>query len=85
MSNVITQSTLYTASVSNVLVNGKPVIVDGDEVVSHYPCPLPSIHCDATTIGTSNVLVNGKPLCTDRDVATCGHPLVADQATVQAN
>ena len=85
MSNVIIQSELYVPTVSNVLVNGKPVIVMGDMVIGHYPCPKPSSHCSATTIGTSTVLVNGKRLCKMGDMATCGHPLIPTQSTVLAN
>ena len=61
-------------SQSTVFANGHLVIVDGDDVVSHAPCPVPASHCSATMIaGSNNVFIGGKAVVNAGDSATCGH------------
>jgi|TARA_B100001964_G_scaffold164463_1_gene180530 uncharacterized Zn-binding protein involved in type VI secretion len=61
-------------SQSTVFANGELVIVNGDSVVSHSPCPVPASHCSATmTAGSNNVFIGGKAVVNAGDSATCGH------------
>ncbi len=61
-------------SQSTVFANGELVIVNGDSVVSHSPCPVPASHCSATMIaGSNNVFIGGKAVVNAGDSATCGH------------
>jgi uncharacterized Zn-binding protein involved in type VI secretion len=65
----------------SVLVNNRPVAVQGARVTPHPCCGAkgcPPVHCSASTTSKNyNVLVNGKPIVTLGDVDTCGHPRVA--------
>ena len=61
---------------SFVTIDGLPVSVVGDGVVSHPPCPNPSSHCAANMAqGSSLVTIDGINVCRNGDAATCGHPL----------
>ena len=61
-------------SQSTVYADGKLIIVHGDDVVAHPPCPDIQIHCVATMIGGSNnVFIGGIAVVNKDDLATCGH------------
>lgn len=61
-------------SQNTVFVNGEKVIVNGDGVASHAPCPDPASHCSATMVaGSKNVFIGGIAVCNAGDSATCGH------------
>lgn len=58
-----------------VRIDGDLVVVRGDQVASHAPCPTVPIHCSATMAGASSwVRIDGIPICRAGDAATCGHP-----------
>jgi len=58
------------ASSSDFYINGKKVVLNGDQVKSHGLAP----HNAATmTASTSNFLVNGKGVVKSGDTASCGH------------
>ena len=61
-------------SQGTVYANGEALIVLGDSVASHAPCPIPASHC-AATMGqaSSTVFVGGIGVCRAGDTATCGH------------
>lgn len=62
-------------SQSSVFVGGQAVIVHGDSVESHPPCPVPVEHCSATMIAAgTTVFVNGINVVMEGDLATCGDP-----------
>ena len=61
-------------SQTTVKANGHLVIVNGNSVVSHTPCPVPPSHCSATMIaGSDNVFIGGIAVVNAGDSATCGH------------
>jgi len=61
-------------SQSTVYANGEKVIVNGNSVAPHDPCPVVPIHCSATMIaGSKNVFIGGIAVCNAGDLATCGH------------
>lgn len=61
-------------SQSTVYANNNKIIVDGDSVASHLPCPVPAIHCAATmTAGSNKVFIGGTAVVNAGDSATCGH------------
>ena len=61
-------------SQSTVFANGELVIVNGNSVVSHSPCPVPASHCSATMIaGSNNVFIGGIAVVNAGDSASCGH------------
>ena len=71
--------------VSSVLVNSKPIIVNGNPVTPHRPCPNPSIHCHAKTAnGLATVLADGIPVNRVGDSDTCGHPRAVGSPNVIA-
>ena len=53
---------------------GGAVVVEGDSVASHSPCPLVAAHCSASTTASSHVLLNGKRVTVAGDMATCLDP-----------
>ena len=62
------------ASQSTVFANNNAIIIDGDGVAPHLPCPVPAIHCSATmTAGSNNVFIDGTAVVNAGDSATCGH------------
>ena len=62
-------------------INGSPIAVQGDSVVSHPPCPNPPSHCAATTTASPRSTLNGSPITLLGDPATCGHPATAAAAS----
>ena len=61
-------------SQNTVYANSNKVIVHGNSVASHPPCPDPAIHCSATMIAGSNkVFIGGIAVVNAGDLATCGH------------
>lgn len=61
-------------SQSTVYANGEKVIVHGNSVVPHPPCPVVPVHCAATMIaGSKNVYIGGIRVVNAGDSATCGH------------
>ena len=61
-------------SQDSVYANGEYVIVDGNSVVSHAPCPVPASHCSATMgAGSNNVFAEGIAVVNEGDSASCGH------------
>ena len=61
-------------SQTKVYANGQLIIVDGDSVVSHAPCPLIPSHCSATmTAGSKNVFIGKIAVVNAGDAASCGH------------
>ena len=66
-------------------INGSPIAVRGDTVVSHAPCPVPPSHCAAVTQAASaGVFINGIPIIRAGDAASCGHPATAAAASVNS-
>ena len=64
-------------------INGHPIAVQGDSVVSHPPCPLVPSHCSAQTSEASGgVFINGIPIVREGDDATCGDPATAAARSV---
>ena len=58
-----------------VKIGGDRVVVLGDAVQAHPPCPQVPIHCAATMAeGSGWVKIDGIPICRAGDAATCGHP-----------
>ena len=58
-----------------VRIDGDLVVVVGDGVASHAPCPRVPSHCAATMAqGSAWVKIDGIPICRAGDAATCGHP-----------
>ena len=61
-------------SQTTVFAEGEEVIVHGNDVVSHSPCPVPASHCSATMVaGSDDVYVGGIAVVNLGDSATCGH------------
>ena len=57
-----------------VTIDGAPVVLVGDAVASHAPCPHPPSHCAATmATGSDWVTIGGTPICRAGDTASCGH------------
>ena len=57
-----------------VTVDGARVVVRGDPVQSHAPCPTVPSHCAATMAGASNWwTIDGIGVCRAGDAASCGH------------
>lgn len=60
------------SSVTNVIVNGRPIVVDGTTVLPHSPFKGP--HSSAKTKGgVSSVVAGGKPVNVKGNADTCGH------------
>ena len=58
-----------------VSIGGNLVVLIGDAVASHAPCPVPASHCAATmAAGSAWVRIDGIPICRAGDAASCGHP-----------
>lgn len=63
-----------TASQSKVLADGIAVVVLGDGVTPHPPCPDEPIHCAASMAGASSkVFIGGIAAVRAGDAASCGH------------
>ena len=61
-------------SQDTVFADGEKVILHGNSVASHSPCPSPASHCSATMVaGSNNVFVGGIAVVNLGDSATCGH------------
>lgn len=61
-------------SQSTVFANNEEVIVDGDSVAAHPPCPAVPVHCAPTMIaGSKEVYIGGIAVVNEGDSATCGH------------
>ena len=61
-------------SQNTVFAEGEEVILHGNSVASHSPCPSPASHCSATMVaGSNNVFVGGIAVVNLGDSATCGH------------
>ena len=61
-------------SQNTVFAEGQVVILHGNAVASHSPCPSPASHCSATMVaGSNNVFVGGIAVVNLGDSATCGH------------
>ncbi len=57
-----------------VKIGGDKVVVRGDAVQSHPPCPRVPVHCSAVMVGASSwVKIDGIPICREGDAASCGH------------
>ena len=57
-----------------VKIDGDPVVLVGDPVASHAPCPTVPAHCAATmAAGSAWVKIDGIPICRAGDAASCGH------------
>ena len=70
---------------SGVTIDGARVVVRGDAVAAHAPCPDVPVHCAATMVGASaGVTINGIPVCRAGDAASCGHASTG-AATVTIN
>lgn len=71
---------------SSVLVNGRPIMVEGMSVTPHPCCGrkgCPPIHCSAvTTGGNGTVLAGGKPVILTGAVDSCGHVRIGGSADV---
>lgn len=56
------------------VIPGGLVVVIGDGVASHAPCPRVPSHCAATmATGSSWGSIDGIAICREGDTATCGH------------
>ena len=57
-----------------VTIDGHRVVVRGDAVASHAPCPDVPSHCAATMVGAVDwITIDGVPVCVAGDAASCGH------------
>lgn len=57
-----------------VSIEGALVVVRGDPVASHAPCPTVPAHCAATMAGASSwMTIDGVGVCRAGDAASCGH------------
>ena len=57
-----------------VKIGGDLVVLVGDAVAAHAPCPVAPAHCAATmAAGSAWVKIDGIPICRAGDAATCGH------------
>lgn len=61
----------------HLTLNGSAVVVDGDGVAPHPPCPTVPIHCNATMTASSHLMLNGSDVVVGGDAATCGHTITA--------
>ena len=80
MPNVAVSGDLAVGAVSGssgATINGIAIVLDGDPVESHPPCPLDPIHCNATMGSSKQVTVNGIVVVVNGDLATCRHPISA--------
>jgi len=61
-------------SQTTVKAEGEEIIVHGNSVASHAPCPTPGSHCAATMVaGSDDVYVGGIAVVNLGDSASCGH------------
>jgi len=74
---------LPTSWSSNVYVNGRPVIRQGDSWATHCT-PEPSLCHTGTSTGTGSVYVNGYPLQISGDPISCGSTCDASSSNVFA-
>ena len=58
-------------------VGSRRVVVRGDRVNSHAPCPVPATHCSAVMTTTVSTNIDGVPIVIEGDPATCGHLAVS--------
>lgn len=57
-----------------VKIDGDLVVLVGDGVASHPPCPNPATHCAASmAAGSAWVKIDNVPICRAGDAASCGH------------
>ena len=58
-----------------VTIDGQAVVVRGDAVASHAPCPVVPVHCAAVMTATAAdwITIDGTPVCVAGDAASCGH------------
>ena len=57
-----------------VMIDGDAVVLRGDAVASHAPCPVVPSHCAATMVGAVDwITIGGVPICVAGDAASCGH------------
>ena len=57
-----------------VKIDGAPVVLVGDAVAGHPPCPHVPVHCaPAMAQGSVWVRIDGIPICRAGDAASCGH------------
>ena len=59
---------------SFVRINGNLIVLLGDSVDAHAPCPDVPVHC-LPVMATSSSLtrINGTYICRQGDTASCGH------------
>lgn len=63
-----------------VRLDGRLVVVRGDAVAGHPPCPLVPSHCAATMVGAVDwIRIDGTPICVAGDAASCGHATTGSQ------
>jgi len=59
---------------SFVRINGDLIVLLGDSVAAHPPCPDVPVHCaPVMTESSSLTRINGKYICRQGDAASCGH------------
>jgi len=63
------------AGVPNVLVNNRPICVDGKPITSHYPWVFPH-SSPVTTGGLKSVIAGGIPINLLGNPDSCGHTRV---------
>ena len=57
-----------------VKIDGAAVVLVGDAIAGHPPCPDIPVHCAPTMAqGSAWVKIDGAPICRAGDAATCGH------------
>lgn len=57
-----------------VKIDGDLVVLVGDGVAAHPPCPDIPVHCAPTMAqGSAWVKIDNTPICRAGDAATCGH------------
>lgn len=60
---------------SFVRINGSLIVLLGDAVEAHPPCPDIPVHCAPVMASSSSLTrINGIYICRQGDVASCGHP-----------
>ena len=71
------------AGVDSVLVNNKPICVDGKPISSHYPY-VPPHGSPVTSGGLGSVIAGGIPINIIGNPDTCGHSRVEGSGDVVA-
>lgn len=68
------------AATADASIDGVPIIVVGDAVASHPPCPQQPAHCSASMQPGADASIDGIRICVTGSPASCGHALAGTAA-----